>query len=104
MKTAEAIALEVAKRRETIDESDPLFGHTKSTRMDLGIAILSAVAIFGVRYTQDEIAAFAGCHRQAIQNVETKALKKLRNQLFSRKGPVLIELVESILGRTPVTR
>ena len=86
-------------RRETIDGSVPVQGPAKSSRVDLGIAILQAVAVPGVRYTHDEISAFAGCTRSAIQQIEARALHKLRRRLLLRKDPVLRELFENLTGR-----
>ena len=87
------------KRRETIDRDVQECGPQKSERVDLGIAILQAVAVPGVCYTQEEIAAFAGCARGNIYRIEQVALRKLRNRLFFLKDPVLEDLIETIVGR-----
>ena len=50
-------------------------------RIDLGLAILSAVRVPGVRYTRVEIAAFCGCTPQGIAVIERKALRKLQKRL-----------------------
>lgn len=51
-------------------------------RVDLGLAILSVLAIPGEPLTMDDIAAWCDCSRQAIEQIERKALKKIRNALF----------------------
>jgi len=86
-----------AKHRQTIDTSVPRCGTKKASRIDLGIAILSAIALPGICYTQEEISAFAGCARGNIYLIEKRALKKLRNRLFFLKDPVLKELIESVV-------
>jgi len=53
--------------------------------IDLGLSILSAIAVPGVSYTYDEIAAFCGCSWQAIQHIEEKALRKIRIRLREQK-------------------
>jgi len=50
---------------------------THSERIDLGIALLHDVAIPGVRYSQREIAWWAGCSDMLISRIERKALVKL---------------------------
>ena len=54
----------------------------KTANIDLGLAILSVLANPGEPLTLDDIAAWCGCSRQAIENIERRALKKLRNALF----------------------
>lgn len=55
-----------------------LTGKKKSSRIDLGLALLAAIAIPEVGYSQTEIAAWAGCSQQRIKQIEYKALRKLR--------------------------
>jgi len=77
----------------------------KGERIDLGLAILSAVALPNVRYTQNEIAAWAGCSRGMIYLIERNALKKLRNNLFFRNNPLLREMMaEFFEERSPARR
>ena len=71
-------------RRETQDLSVPSSGAEKTARIDLGLALLSAVAEPGVSYTYDEIAAWCGCTNSAIYLIEQRALKKIRNALTFR--------------------
>ena len=49
--------------------------------IDLGLALLSALAIPGVPLTQGDIAAWCGCSRSMIYNIEKKALRNLRGRL-----------------------
>ncbi len=86
-----------SERHKTRDEDAPLSGPEKTARIDLGLGILSALAILGTCYTQEEIAAFAGCTKWAISLIEQSALKKLRYRLFVIKDPVLEELVQSLV-------
>ena len=65
----------------TRDTTLTLNGREKSNRVDLGLALLSRRALPGVSYTQDEIAAWAGCRRSTIYFIERNALKKIRKKL-----------------------
>lgn len=47
--------------------------------VDLGIAISGALLPPGACRTHEEIAAFAGCSKQNIQQLEARALRKLRH-------------------------
>jgi len=60
-----------------MDES-PL---TKGERIDLGLAIMAAMAEPGTCYTHEQIGNFAGCTGNAIRNIEARALKKLARAL-----------------------
>ncbi len=84
---------------ETTEREMPLSGAARSRRVDLGLALLSAVALPGVRYTQEEIAAWCGCTHGAIYVIERRALRKLRNRLLFQKDPLLRELLFQALGR-----
>ena len=53
----------------------------KRLRIDLGIAIAHATTLPGQRRTFDEIAAYCGCSRQAIQQIEIRAFNKIRSRL-----------------------
>jgi len=58
--------------------------------IDLGLAISGAMLKPGVTRSANEIAAFCGCRRSAIQSIEKKALSKLRKRLtFVRDIEVL---------------
>ena len=97
MSTSADIAAQ--RRRETIDEAVQRTGPEKSARIDLGVAILHALALPGVCYTQDEIAAFAGCAPGNIYLIEQRALKKLRNRLRFMKDPILREACDHLFTK-----
>jgi hypothetical protein len=82
------------QRHEIRDWSVGANGPEKSARIDLGIALLHAVAVPGVQYTQVEIAAWAGCTHAAIRLIEKRALWKLRQRLLIRHDPLLGEVVQ----------
>lgn len=70
--------------------------------MDLGLAILSCLAIPGVPLTQQDIAAFAGCTRQRIEQIENGALRKLRIRLkflAADKGELYSQLMDEMFNR-----
>jgi DNA-directed RNA polymerase sigma subunit (sigma70/sigma32) len=54
---------------------------SKAERIDLGLALMQRHAAPGVRYSHAEIAAWCGCHRSAIEQIERKALRKVRHRL-----------------------
>ncbi len=58
---------------------------SKSDRIDLGLGILDACREPGKCYTQEEIAAWAGCSEAAVGQIEAKALAKLRRALQRAK-------------------
>jgi hypothetical protein len=49
---------------------------------DLGLAISGATLQPGKTRTSVEIAAFCGCSKQNIQQIEKRALRKLRNRIL----------------------
>ena len=69
------------RRANTRDAGVPKTGKHKSARVELGLTLLSRIAVPGVCYTYDEIAAWAGCTETAVWNIERRALLKLRNRL-----------------------
>lgn len=88
-----------------IPDPDVPSGSQKTARIDLGLALLSRIALPGVTYTHDEIAAWCGCTNGAILMIERKALKKLRNRLFFMGDRRLIEAVEQMFyARQPAQR
>jgi hypothetical protein len=93
------------RRRDALrDWEVPANGPEKTARINLGLAIFQAHALPGVRYTHDEIGAWAGVSGAMIYLIEQQAMKKLRTRLRIMKDPVLIELVAQIFdGRTPAT-
>jgi hypothetical protein len=94
MTTTEATRI---RRDGTRDFDIERQGPEKSRRIDLGITLLQRVAIPGVRYTEDEIAAWAGCTNSAIRLICEKALKKVRKRLECR--PDLRRELAELLGR-----
>ena len=56
----------------------------KSKRIDLGLAVSGALLKPGQTRTLRELAAFCGCHWNAIHHIEQKALKKLRHSCRAR--------------------
>jgi hypothetical protein len=65
----------------------------------LGLTLLSMHALPGVRYSFDEIAAWCGCTNSAIQQIEERALRKVRNFLQFRRPDILEELRGSLFER-----
>lgn len=67
----------------------------KPDRINLGLAVSGLHSQKGVPRTCDDIASYCGCSRQRIQQIEERALRKLRYKL--RIGhPELRELMESL--------
>ena len=79
------------QRRRTIDRTVPMMGKEKTTRMDLGLALLELVAKPGAPLTQDDIALWCGCTRGAIYMEEKRALVKLRNKIFFGRSRAIRE-------------
>jgi len=50
--------------------------------VDLGLAISGALLKPGKTRTHEEIAAFAGCSKQNIEQLEKRALRKLRHRVL----------------------
>ena len=70
--------------------------------IDLGLAILSCISNQGERRSQSEIAAFCGCSRQRIEQIEAKALRKLRTRLritCKDNGQLYNELMNELFNR-----
>jgi hypothetical protein len=66
---------------ETRDEAVPHVGNRKRERVDLGLAILQCVALPGENFTLQDIAAWAGCTREAIYQIERSARRKIGEAL-----------------------
>lgn len=58
----------------------------KTGRIDLGLAILSALAPRGKCYTDVEIAAFCECSPALISAIEARARRRLREKLREKFG------------------
>jgi hypothetical protein len=59
---------------------------TKATRVDLGLALLSALILPGQTLTLEDIAAWCGCSRGTIRQIRTRAELKFRARLASALG------------------
>lgn len=79
-------------RRYCRDTGRQMGRTAKDAHVDLGLALLSLVAIPNVPLTYYDIAAWCDCSPQAIQNIERDALKKLRNALYFRDRETWEEL------------
>ena len=53
----------------------------KTKRIDLGLAILSAITPPRVTYTAEEIACFCDCSPAMISHIEARALRRLREKV-----------------------
>lgn len=54
--------------------------------IDLGLAVSALSLRYGQTRTYEELAAFCGCSKTAIQCIENKAMRKLRIRLRSYKA------------------
>lgn len=52
----------------------------KDSRIDLGLEVIEALRPAGVKLSHAAIAAVCGCSWQAIQQIEQRALKKMREK------------------------
>jgi len=50
--------------------------------IDLGLAVSSLSLEYGHTRTYEELAAFCGCSKTAIQSIENKAIRKIRKSLY----------------------
>ena len=64
----------------------------EGANIDLGLAVSALSLEYGQTRTAEEIAAYCGCHRRAIEKIEKRALRKLQRAAFLRNDPVLREL------------
>lgn len=85
---------------------EPLRGATKErrARTDLGLALLSLVAIPGEPLDTYDIAVWAGCSHQNITRIEQKALRKIRKILDPATFAELRLTLESFHSRQPASR
>ena len=70
----------------------------KTERIDLGLAIISAISPPGRRWSYVEISAFCDCSKTAIQQIERKALRKLGN-LIRFRDPAAREAAMELFER-----
>jgi len=66
---------------ETDSETLPHNHGAKAERIDLGLAVLSAVATPRATHTTAEIAAWCGCSKAMITAIEARALRRLREKV-----------------------
>jgi hypothetical protein len=85
--------VEIQRIRE--DAIREAIGLDKSARINLGIDLLHALRKPGARFTREEIAAWCDCSEEAIENIERKALEKLRRAL--RKAGVGRETLRALV-------
>ena len=62
--------------------------YSRSARINLGIAIAHATCMPGQVRTLQDIADFADCKRQNIQQIEARALRRIR--------PALIQIAKEL--------
>jgi hypothetical protein len=65
----------------------------RDVMFEVGMCCLASISEPSERHTCDEIADFTGCSRQRIQQIEGRALRKLRAALYRDKG-IELELKE----------
>lgn len=70
-----------------------------TARIDLGLALLSLVALPGVSLTGEDIAAWCDCTHQAIHRIELRALWKIRTALMYRNPALWEELRTAFFDR-----
>lgn len=64
----------------------------KDFDIDLGLAVSALSLVYGQTRTQEELKDFCNCDRRTIQNLEERALRKLRRAIM--KDPGLRELAQ----------
>ena len=65
-------------RRTFRDQQVKVCGPEKSSRIDLGLALMHIHSLPGQAYSRDEVAAWAGCSVTGIAWTEYRALAKMR--------------------------
>ncbi len=65
--------------------------------IDIGLAISAHHSTLGVPRTAESIAAYCGCSRQRIQQLEHRGLRKIRAALYRDKE--LMEELRSFLEK-----
>jgi hypothetical protein len=60
--------------------------------IDLGLAISALTLRYGQTRTYEQIAAFCGCSKSAIQSIESKGMRKIR--VRCRTDEELREIIE----------
>jgi hypothetical protein len=77
-------------------DSPPNHNGPKAGRIDLGLAILSAVAKPRATHSAGEIAAWCDCTPAMIRAIELRALRRLRLRLNSDPNSSQLEMREAI--------
>ena len=73
-------------------------GRSMGAHIDLGLALLSCLLRPGESLTSEDMAAWCGCSKSAIQSIERRALAKVRERLVeSLGGPTVAQEVKSLL-------
>jgi hypothetical protein len=98
LSSAQQVERRRQSRAECRDHSFGVSGAAKKARTDLGLALLHRVALPGICYTREEIAAWAGTTDGAIYEIEKRALRKLANHLTFRDHSAR-ELLASLVER-----
>ena len=77
-------------------------GREGNSYIDLGLALLAHLRKPGETLTAHDIAAWCGCSRAAIQAIELRALRKLRQRLVDTvtDQDIAEELRESLMGKS----
>ena len=68
-------------RKASAERGLQVTGHEKSSRVDLGLALLSTLRRPGESFTRQDIAVWCGCTDAGIYMLEKRVLKKLANRL-----------------------
>ncbi len=76
----------------------------RTARIDLGLALLSLAALPGTPLDQADIAAWCGCSRSNIWEIEQRALRKLRNRLRFMNDPRLVDAMSGLFERREPAR
>ena len=73
-------------------------GRSMGAHIDLGLALLSCLLRPGETLTSEDMAAWCGCSKSAIQQIERRALAKVRERLVADLGEsALAREIESLL-------
>lgn len=77
---------------------------TPGSHVDLGLALLGTLNVQHNPLTQVDIAAWCGCSRQCIEQIEKKALRKIRNRMRfgSNEGQLRYELMNELFNRRTI--
>ncbi len=77
----EVTSIEAMRRSVEQLEAGGRVGRQGSSHVDLGLALLACLRKPGQILTSHDIAAWCGCSHAAIQTIEKKALRKVRQRL-----------------------